>query len=253
MPPQMVISIVLEKEGNKVLNNFSHINKQALELNLRELGLEISRELFLTSRRLSLDTQKHPKKGEVCKKPFICLRKLFRVRSYFDFHLYQGKLFSMGIPLGEKAFIRGLKSELSRFSLGSIYIYSQVSEEELCVFLRRLGKRLPAGHKKFDLQHFLEGKKVRYIRVKELEADDPFIEDSISFVSKTEDFKVKTLAKLALEDNPQLIKDVLSKKIKKDIDLEGKLRFDFRLKVFQSVLAVEPELHGLQVADTFPK
>jgi hypothetical protein len=249
----MGISIVLEKGGNKMLNNFSHINKQALELDLRELGMEILREFFLVSRRLSLDTQKHPKKGEVCKKPFIRMSKLFRVRSYFDFHLYQGKLFSMGISLEEKAFIRGLKSELSRFSLGSVYIYSQVSQEELCEFLRLLGKKLPTVHKKFDLQHFLEEKKVGYIRVKELETDDPFIEDSISFVSKTEDFKVKTLAKLALQDNPQLIQDVLSKEIKKDIDLEGKVRFDLRLKVFQSVLAMEPELHNLQVVDTVSK
>lgn len=231
-------------------NNFSLLSKQVLEMDLKELGDEILREFFLTSRKISLNSDKHLKKGEVGKELLSRLKKLFRVRSYFDFHLYKGGLYSMGIPLQEEIFIHRLKSELNKLSLGSVYIYSQVSQEELCVFLRRLGKKLPAVRKKFDLQHFLEDKKVRYIRVKELETDDPFIEDSISFVSKTEDFKVKTLAKLALQDNPQLIQDVLSKEIKKDIDLEGKVGFDLRLRVFQSVLAGEPELHNRQVVDS---
>ncbi len=234
-------------------NNLTLHGKQALDLDLKELGMEICRELFLASRMLSLDTQVHSKKTEVCEKPLIYLRKLFRVRSYFDLHLYRGGLYCMGMPLEEKVFIRRLKSELSKLSLGSIYLYSQASLEELLVFLKRLGKKSVSASGKFNFQQFLQEKKVRYIRVKESETEDPFIEESISFVNKSGDFKVRTLAKLALQENPQLVQEILSKEIKKDIDLEGRVRFDFRLGVFQSVLAVEPELHSRKAVEVFQK
>lgn len=234
-------------------NNFTPPNKQVLELDLKELGIEICKELFLASRMVSLDTQGYSKKAEVCEKPLIYLRKLFRLRSYFDLHLYRRGLYCMGMLMEEKVFIRRLKSELSRLSLGSVYVYSQVSLEELMVFLKRLGKKPVSASRKFNLQRFLEEKRVHYIRIKESETEDPFIEESISFVNKSRDFKVRTLAKLALQESPQLIQEILSKEIKKDIDLEGRVRFDFRLGVFQSVLAVEPEFHNQKAVDAFQK
>jgi len=222
-----------------MLFDFSLLKREDLELDLRELGKEILRELFLASRRLALYTQDHPTQDKVFKKPFNWLKKLFRLRSYFDFHLYQGKLYSMGIPLKEEVFIRGLKSELSKFSLGSVYIYSQVTPQELVFFLRRLSEKLLPLPKNLNLQRFLEEKKINSIRVKKSEPEDTFLEESISLVEKCDDFEVKTLAKLSLREDPQVMLDILLKKIRKDIDLEGRVRFDFRLRVFQSILLEE--------------
>jgi len=222
-----------------MLFNLSPPRKDDLELDLGELGKGALKELFLSSRRLKLYSRGHSRPDEACKNSFIWLKKLFRLRSYFDFHLYRGTIYSMGIPLEDDFFIRGLKSELSKFFLGSVYIYSQITPKELFIFLRCLNEKLLAKHKKTNLQRFLVGKGVKFIRVKEYEQEDPFIEDGISFVKKCDDFKVRTLAKSALQEDPQVAHDILLRKIKKDIDLEGRVRYDFRLRIFQSVVAEE--------------
>ncbi|MCJ7497447.1 MAG: HEAT repeat domain-containing protein [candidate division Zixibacteria bacterium] len=222
-----------------MLFDFSLLKREDLELDLRELGREILRELFLSSRRLTLYTREHPAEKDLSKKPFNWMKKLFRVRSYFDFHLYQEKLYAMGIPLKEEVFIRGLKAELSKFELGSVYIYSQATADELNLFLRRLSEKLLPLPKNLNLQRFLEEKRINSIRVKNSEPGDTFLEESISLAEKCDDFKVKTFARISLQQNPQLMLDILSRKIRKDINLEGKLKFDFRLKVFQSMLLEE--------------
>jgi hypothetical protein len=222
---------------DKILSDYSLLKKEELELDLRELGKEILREFFLCSHRLTLYTKEHP--AEVTKKPFNWLKKLFRMRSYFDFHFYQGKLYTMGIPQKEEVFIRGLKSELSRFSLGSVFIYSQVSPDELVIFLRRMTEKLPPLPKHLDLRRFLEEKKINSIRVKRSEPEDPFVEESKALIEKGDDLRVGTLAKLSLQEEPNVILDIRLKKVEKDIDLEGRVKFDFRLRVFQSVILEE--------------
>jgi HEAT repeat protein len=219
--------------------DLSLLKNEDLELDLRELGREILRELFLSSRRLTLYNREHPAEKDLSKKPFNWMKKLFRVRSYFDFHLYQDKFYAMGIPLKEEVFIRGLKTELSKFELGSVYIYSQVAPDELNIFLRRLSEKLLPLPKNLNLQRFLEEKRINSIRVKKSEPGDTFLEESISLVEKCDDFEVRTFARISLRQDPQLMIDLLLGKIRKDIDLEGKLKFDFRLKVFQSILLEE--------------
>jgi HEAT repeat protein len=222
-----------------MLSNHSLLKKEDLEIDLRELGKEILRELFLCSRRLTLYAREHQAENEVTKKPFNWLKKLFRLRSYFDFHLYQGELYTMGIPQNEEVFIRGLKSELSRFSLGSVFIYSQVSPDELVIFLRRMTEKLHPLPKHLDLQRFLEEKKVSSIRIKRAEKEDPFTDENISLIEKCGDFEAGTLARLSLREDPGVMLDMLLKKIRKDIDLEGRVKLDFKFKVFQSVLLEE--------------
>lgn len=222
-----------------MLSNHSLLKKEDLEIDLRELGKEILRELFLCSRRLTLYAREHQAENEVTKKPFNWLKKLFRLRSYFDFHLYQGKLYTMGIPQNDEVFIRGLKSELSRFALGSVFIYNQVSPEELAIFLRRLSEKALHSRRNLNLQRFLEEKKITSIRVKKFEPEDPFIEECRALIEKGDDLRVGTLAKLSLQEEPEVILDILLKKIEKDIDLEGRVKFDFRIKVFQSVILEE--------------
>ena len=222
-----------------MLFDFSLLKREDLELDLRELGKEILRGLFLSSRRLALYTQEHPAEEDLSKKTFNWMKKLFRIRSYFDFHLYQEKFYAMGIPLEEEVFIRGLKIELSKFELGSVYIYSQVTSDELNIFLRRLSEKLLPLPKNLNFQRFLEEKRINSIRVKKSEPGDTLLEESISLVEKCDDFEVRTFARISLQQDPQLILDLLLRKIRKDIDLEGKLKFDFRLKVFQSILLEE--------------
>jgi len=219
--------------------NHSLLKKEDLELDLRELGKEILRELFLCSRRLSLYSKEHPAEDEVTKKPFSLLKKFFRLRSYFDFHLYQGELYTMGIPQNEEVFIRSLKSELSRFSLGSVFVYCQVSPVELAIFLRRLSEKVLTSRRNLNLQRFLEEKKITSIRVKKSEPEDPFVEESRALIEKGDDLRVGTLTKLSLQEEPKVILDILLKKIEKDIDLEGRVKFDFKLRVFQSVILEE--------------
>jgi len=220
-------------------SNHSLLKKEELELDLRELGKKILRELFFSSHRLALYSIEDPAKDEATKKPFGLLRRFFRLRSYFDIHLYQGELCTMGIPQNEEVFIRSLKSELSRFSLGSVFIYSQVSPEELAIFLRRLSEKAFPSRKNSNLQSFLEEKKITSIRVKKSEPEDPFIEESRALIEKGDDFRVETLAKRSLQEEPKVILDILLKKVEKDIDLEGRVKFDFRLRVFQSVILEE--------------
>ena len=220
-------------------SNHSLLKKEELELDLRELGKKILRELFFSSHRLALYSIEDPAKDEATKKPFGLLRRFFRLRSYFDIHLYQGELCTMGIPQNEEVFIRSLKSELSRFSLGSVFIYSQVSPEELAIFLRRLSEKAFPSRKNSNLQSFLEEKKITSIRVKKSEPEDPFIEESRALIEKGDDFRVETLAKRSLREEPKVILDILLKKVEKDIDLEGRVKFDFRLRVFQSVILEE--------------
>lgn len=233
----LCVSTILSKGMDKILSDYSLLKKEDLELDLRELGKEILREFFLSSHRLTLYTKEHP--AEVTKKPFNWLKKLFRLRSYFDFHLYQGKLYTMGIPQKEEVFIRGLKSELSRFSLGSVFIYSQVSPDELVIFLRRMTEKLPPLPKHLDLGKLLEEKKINSIRVKKSEQEDPFIDENISLIDKCDDFGAGTLARLSLREEPGVMMEMLLKKIRKDIDLEGRVKLDFKFKVFQSVLLEE--------------
>jgi len=233
------VSTILSKRMDKILSAYSLLKKEDLEIDLRELGKEILRELFLGSRRLTLYTREHPAENEVTKKPFNWLKKLFRLRSYFDFHLYRGELYTMGISQMEEVFIRSLKSEFSRFSLGSVFIYSQVSPDELVIFLRRMTEKLPPLPKHLDMQRFLEEKKVNSIRIKRAEKEDPFIDENISLIEKCDDFKAGTLARLSLREDPGVMLDMLLKKIRKDIDLEGRIKLDFKFKVFQSVLLEE--------------
>jgi len=235
----LCVSTILSKGMDKILSDYSLLKKEDLELDLRELGKEILRELFFSSHRLTLYSREHPARDEATKKPFSLLKKFFRLRSYFDFHLYQGKLYTLGIPQNEEVFIRSLKSELSRFSLGSVFVYSQVSPEELSVFLRRLSEKALTSRRNLNLQRFLEEKKITSIRVKKSEPEDPFIEESRALMEKGDDFRVETLAKFSLQEEPEVMLDILLKKIDKDIDLEGRVKFDFRLRMFQSVILEE--------------
>ena len=75
--------------------------------------------------------------------------------------------------------------------------------------------------------------------MKKSEPEDPFVEESKALIEKGDDLRVGTLAKLSLQEEPKVILDILLKKVKKDIDLEGRVRFDFRLRVFQSVILEE--------------
>jgi hypothetical protein len=220
-------------------SNHLLLKKEELELDLKKSGKEILRELFFCSHHLTLYGREHPAKDKATKKPFGLLRRFFRLRSYFDIHLYQGELCTMGIPQDKEVFIRSLKSELSRFSLGSVFIYSQVGPEELAIFLRRLREKSLHSHRNLNLQMFLEEKKITSIRVKKSEPEDPFVEESRAMIEKGDDLRVGTLAKLSLQQEPEVMLDILLKKLDKDIDLEGRVKFDFRLRVFQSVVLGE--------------
>lgn len=226
--------------GNeKMSSDHLLLKKEDLELDLRSLGKEILRELFLSSRSLTFHSKEHLAGREVTRKPYNLLRKLFRLRSYFDFHLYQGNLYTMGIPQNDELFIRALKSELSRFSLGSVFIYKQVSPEELMTFLRKIAPKHQTVPGNSDLQKFLEDKKVSSIRAKKSEREDPFIDENVSLVNQCDNFQAGTLARLSLCQDPGVMLDILLKKIKKDIDLEGRVKLDFKLRVFQSVVVAE--------------
>ncbi|HVP36012.1 MAG TPA: hypothetical protein VMT04_03360, partial [Terriglobales bacterium] len=207
---------------------YSLLKKEELKLDLRELGKEILRELFFFSQHLSLHRE-HQAKNEATKKLFSLLKKFFRLRSYFDFHLYRGELYTLGIPQNEEVFIRALKTELSRFSLGSIFIYSQVNPEELAIFFRRLGEKTFHSSRHLDLQRFLEEKRITSIRVKRSEPEDPFLEECKALAERGEDFSLRTLAGLSLREEPGVIMDILLKKIEKEIYLEGRVKLDFRL------------------------
>lgn len=233
------VSTKIKKGMEKILSSNSLLKKEDLEVDLKKLGKEILKEFFLFSRSLTLFTRKHPGKDEVTRKHFRLLKKFFRLRSYFDFHLYLGKLYAMGILQEEEIFIRSLKSELSRFSIGSVFIYSQVSTEELAIFLRRLSEKTLSSLRNSNLPRFLEEKKITSIRMKKSEPDDPFVDETKALIERGDDLKVRTLAKLSLQEEPKVMLDILMKRIEKDIDLEGRVKFDFRLRVFQSVILEE--------------
>lgn len=197
-------------------------------MDIKKLGLEILRELYGGSRRLSMYPLGHPITQETLKKPLALLNQIYSFKHSFNIEFFKDRLLAEGILLDDTVYVSGLALDMKKHKLSSISLFSQINTDDLYHFLSVLvSKPLP-----FDdgVAQFLNSKKIESIGVnrKNLRNLFHFENGELSMAQP-----VKTLEKRVrgiLLKNPSIISSYYMGRIRDDDDILKYINLDFRLE-----------------------
>ncbi|UCC80490.1 MAG: HEAT repeat domain-containing protein [Candidatus Zixiibacteriota bacterium] len=212
-------------------------------MDIKKLGLEILRELYGGSRRLSMYPLGHPITQETLKKPLALLNQIYSFKHSFNIEFFKDRLLAEGILLDDTVYVAGLALDMKKHKLSSISLYSQIKTDDLYHFLSILiSKPMP-----FDdgVAQSLNSKNIESIAVNRKNLRNLFHfesgELSAGQPTKTLEKRVRGI----LLKNPSIISTYYMGRIKDDDDILKYINVDFRLvflsKFFRESLLSLPD------------
>lgn len=209
---------------------------EELKTNLRDLAVEVLRELWMSSRKVGMYSPLHPSVRKAAEKPFFFLNTYFKYKSVFSCVIEAGRLFVGGIPIPPLVFSTGIVAELERAAVDRLLIRSEVTINDLAVLLDRLSKRFPPSDFHHQYSQYLITQKVYSIEINSefarvLFAQNNFYDPEIEY-----DFSVVGMVQEFLRQKPDTVPGLLAGEWSTDRELLEEGLIEFRLRVLQDQL-----------------
>jgi HEAT repeat protein len=210
---------------------------------IRQLSLEIIRDLYGSSKRLAMYPLGHPSTQDVLKKPLGGLNEIFSFKHSFVIELFKDRLLAEGILLDNSVFVSGLSIEMKKHKLANVVFSSSLTIGDLYHFLSTLMSR--PGPYEDNLARILSAKNVEAISVN---AENPprlfhFDNSASSGISQ---FPLDERIEEIVIHKPDIIVAYYLGKLYNDDDLYRELGIDLRLsfmaRYFKTVMRhLDPE------------
>ncbi|MCJ7508490.1 MAG: HEAT repeat domain-containing protein [candidate division Zixibacteria bacterium] len=207
-----------------MISTITHIDTtltpDQLKTDLRQLSLNIVREMYLASQKLLAYSISHPAREKTVNSAFLHLRNWLQFKFYYQIETDGKTLWTEKIMLEDNYFVRSFVSLLWKHHLKEVKFYDWITPEELSLFIDSLNP--------FEREPLLclSQHNITSIEI------NPLIQRSSRFVAEPlgEKYTVENLAQEELERNPSTII-----KIALDRFDQGKVVTNFRKEVLYSV------------------
>ncbi len=191
------------------MSKFDYSEKD-LNTNLSELALEIVREFYVASKKVSVYSFSHPLSGKAIKRLFLQMEKAYRFKKYINFHIEAGHLFVLNIKLKPSVFSDQVIECMQLLDIKNILFGSDMSTKQLSLFLDKFVKRIPTGKYQDMMQEYLNRKNIDSIKING-EKGFLLFEKGVKYRADiTGDFSVRNLLGQSLGQNLDLLAKMLS-------------------------------------------
>jgi hypothetical protein len=193
---------------------------------IKQISLNIVRDLYGGSRRLAMYPLGHPTTQETLKKPLGMLNEIFVFKHSFTIDLFKERVLGEGVLLDDSVFVSGMALEMKKHKLSRITFYSDIAIGDLYHFLALLVSR--SGPYEDNMARILKAKNIHAI---ELNLDSPprlYVFDKID-PGSAEKFILEERIKAVISSKPDIIGLYYMGKLRNDEDILKELGIDLRL------------------------
>jgi len=218
---------------------------------IRQLSLDILRDIFGSSRRLAIYPLGHPITQETLRKPLGGLNEIFAFKHSFTIELFRNRVLAEGILLDDTVFVSGFAMEMKKHKLSNILFYSNLTIGDFYHFLSLLVSK--PGPYEDNVARILKTKNVTTIVVNWENPPRLFHFDTTDVSRDPAQFDLLKRVKEILHDKPNIIAQYYLGRLNNDDDILDDIGIDFRLaflaKYFrESLLHLEKE-KGLKLIE----
>jgi hypothetical protein len=214
-----------------------------MNADLKQLSLDILRDIYGSSRRLALYPLGHPITQETLKKPLTALNEIFTFKHSVIVELFKDRLLAEGVLLDENVYVSGMALEMKKHKLANIIFHSDLTVGDLYHFLSILVSR--PGPFDDNVARILASKNIKAISVN---SDNPtrlFSYDK-GDLSLGLQFSLQDRINSLIADKPDIIVSYYLGRLKNDDDVLELLQIDFRLSYLtrffrDALLQLNPE------------
>ncbi len=193
---------------------------------IKQISLNILRDLYGGSRRLAMYPLGHPTTQKTLKKPLSTLNEIFAFKHSFTIDLFKERILSEGILLEDTVFVSGLALEMKKHKLSSITFYSDIGIGDLYHFLTLFVS--PSGPYEDNMARILKAKNIHAIELNLASPPRLYDFDKINPLSD-EKFVLEDRIKAVISQKPAIISSYYVGKLRNDDDIMKELGIDFRL------------------------
>ncbi len=136
-----------------------------LTTNLNELAHEMLRELYIAAKKASIYSVDHPLTRKAIGRPFLLMEKIFRFKKFVNLHIASGHLYALNIKTKQSIFTDQIMDYMQVLDVGDILFSSELTADELGLFLGRFVKRLRSGDYQHLLSTFIENNRIDTVNV----------------------------------------------------------------------------------------
>jgi HEAT repeat protein len=201
--------------------------KGRIAVDIRNLSLEILRDLYGSSRRLSMYPLGHPITQESLKKPLSVLNKIFAFKHSFAVELFKSNLLAEGILIEDTIYASGLALDMKKHNINNIVFSSSVNIGDLYHFLSLLVSRPEQNREPLDKE--LQNRDINCVTVNAERIYNLFRFDRVEMVNDTSRFLLADRIKTILSRKPEIIVAFYLGRLATDDDVLNYIEVDLRL------------------------
>ena len=205
-----------------------------MNLDIKKLSMDILRDLYAGSRRLSLYPLGHPITQETLKKPLNSLNLIHSIKLSFSLEIFKDRLLAEGIPLEETVYVSGLSLDMKKHGMKNFTIYSQINPDDLYHFLSFLASK-PDMHEN-GAEIFLSSKKIKSIKVNSDNLPTLFSFQNTYISDSGDQFLLDNRIKSFLAKFPRILPDYYLGRLKTDNDIFSVVKTDLRIEFVARII-----------------
>ncbi len=196
-------------------------------MDFKKLSLEVLRDLYGSSRRLSMYPLGHPVSQDTLKKPLDALNKVFAFKHSFTIELFNNMLMAEGICLEDTIYVSGLIMDLKKHKLSNVSFCSRLNIGDLYQILVLLTSK--PGPYDDNVARVLKSKNVDSIEVNIENPQRLFNFDQAGIAGDAQQFSLNRRLRNVIIKRPGAISAHYMGRIKNDDDVLKWIKVDFRL------------------------
>jgi len=197
------------------------------DIDIKEVCLDILRDLYSASRQLIMYPMGHPITNDTLIKPLNRLNTIFSFKKSFVIQVYNGRLVCEGLLLENIVFVEGLIRDFEKHDIAVVEFSSELILADLYHFLSGLLEGKSPAEDYFS--RFLEKKGITTIRINKAKPSTLFDFDDTLIGLPNKRFMLYDRIREILNKNTQSVIDYYLGKINSDYDAAALLGVDLRL------------------------
>jgi len=213
-----------------------NITKQETEnMDIKEVCLDILRDLYSASRQLMMYPMGHPVTNDTLLKPLDRLNAIFSFKKSFVIQVYNGRLVCEGLLLENTVFVEGLMHDFEKHDIAALEFTSDLILGDLYHFLNGLLEGKSPAEDYFS--KFIEKMNIKTIRINNPKPSTLFDFDDTMIGLPNKKFELYDRIREILNNKTKSVIDFYLGKIKTDNDIAMLLKMDLRLAFLENHFA----------------
>jgi HEAT repeat protein len=218
---------------------------------IKQLSLDILRDIYGSSRRLAMYPLGHPITQETLKKPLSTLNYIFTFKHSFTIDLFKQRVLGEGVLLDDTVYVSGIALEMKKHKLSTITFRSDLAIGDLYHFLSLLVSR--PGPYEDNMARILKAKNIQAI-IANIDSPPRLYDfDRTNYVTG-EKFLLEERIRSLITEKPAIIASYYMGRLKNDEEVVHELGIDFRIsflaRYFKEVLLHLDQEKGLSLIES---